>query len=55
MGMTFMEKRGIIEPGRTNPEDDKQKAASADKLDDDATKRAADAVADQAKRDDERQ
>ena len=47
----MMEKRGIIEPGRTNPEDESQKAASVDQLDDDVTKRAADAVAEQAKKD----
>ena len=45
-----MEKRGIIEAGRTNPETDHQKAASVDQLDDDVTKRAADAVAEQAKK-----
>jgi len=40
------EKRGIIESGRTNPEEEQQKTASEDQLDDDVTKRAADAVAD---------
>ena len=39
-----MEKRGVIEPGRTPPEDDNEKAASAEQLEQHATKRAADAV-----------
>ncbi len=43
----MQEKRGIIESGRTNPEDDGQKKASAEQLDDDVTKRVADAVADE--------
>ena len=46
-----MEKRAIIEPGRTNPEDESQKTASTEQLDDDVTKRAADAVAEQSKQD----
>jgi len=44
------EKRGIIEAGRTNPErasdpKNEEKQASVEQLDDDVTKRAADAVA----------
>lgn len=48
-----MEKRGVVEPGRTRPEDDKNVKTAATKtpreqtesLDDDFTKRAADRAA----------
>ena len=39
-----MEKRGVIEPGRTPPERDDQKQAAAEQLEDHVTKRAADMV-----------
>jgi len=48
-----MEKRGIIADGITNPEDDGQKTASVEQLDDDVTKRMADAVADESKREEQ--
>ena len=38
-----MEKRGVIEPGRTPPENE-EKQASTDTLDNHVTKRAADAA-----------
>lgn len=39
------EKRGVVEQGRTPPED-KEKAASSEQLEDHPTKRAADEAAD---------
>lgn len=44
-----MEKRGIIESGRTPPEDDDQKKASGESLEDHVTKRAADQAKDSTK------
>ena len=41
----MMEKYGIIEEGRTPPEEDASKKASADQLSDHVCKRAADASA----------
>lgn len=39
------EKRGVVEQGRTPPENDDEKQASEDALEDHLTKRAADEVA----------
>jgi len=44
-----MEKRGVIEPGRTPPEDDNQKQASVEQLEDHLTKRAADTAKESTK------
>lgn len=49
-----MEKRGVIEPGRTPPENDNEKAASAEQLEQHATKRAADVVTDIIKAEDQK-
>lgn len=45
------EKRGVIEPGRTPPEDDSQKQATVEELEQHPTKRTSDSVSDKLKED----